>query len=165
MTRNRRRKNKESGIWRWVSFIVFALILSLLIISIVKRQSPVKTIKMIVPERTQQDSLMAKSKTDLVGVIRQQESKIQKLQEQIEGLQQAFNAGKGKIVTSSDALNLRTKPSLGNNILMKIPNGSVVDILSYDSETVVLDGEEGRWCLIKYGSTEGWVWGNYVVEL
>lgn len=64
--------------------------------------------------------------------------------------------------TTADELNLRSQPNLSSSIVIKIPDSSAVKILYYDEEVLVLDGETGKWCKIKYADQEGWVWGNYL---
>ena len=62
----------------------------------------------------------------------------------------------------SDKLNVRSKPSIQSEVLFQIPDSSLVNILLFDSETFVIDGNKGNWCKIEFNSEEGWVWGNYL---
>lgn len=70
---------------------------------------------------------------------------------------------KATIDVESGALNMRDKPLLSSNIVVRIPDGSVVEVLYFDTETYYLQGEKGKWVKIKYAAQEGWVWDKYIV--
>ena len=120
---------------------------------------------MLGSDKDPQDSIANLSKKQLIELLAAKNNEIKDLQSTIESLEIGNNFQKGRITTTSDALNMRNSPSLGKNIVMKIPNESIVDILFYDSDIISLDGQSGQWCKIKYAGTEGWVWGNYLTEL
>lgn len=70
---------------------------------------------------------------------------------------------KATIDVESGALNMRDKPLLSSNIVARIPDGSVVDVLYFDTEIYYLGGEKGKWVRVKYADQEGWVWDKYII--
>lgn len=72
---------------------------------------------------------------------------------------------KAIVKVSSNTLNMRDKASLSSDIILQIPTESEVSILFYDTETYFLQGKPGKWCKIKYAGVEGWVWGNFLLEI
>ena len=68
------------------------------------------------------------------------------------------------VIIDSETMNMRSKPSLISEIIMRIPANSEVEIMYYDTETFFLENKADKWCRIKYAGTEGWVWGNFIEE-
>ena len=60
----------------------------------------------------------------------------------------------GSTLTASANLNLRSGPSTDKSILLTMPRGSNV--------TVVTSQPTGAWYQVKYGSRTGWAHGNYL---
>lgn len=58
------------------------------------------------------------------------------------------------VKTSGSPLNLRTKPDVNSQIIVKIPNGSQVEMTR----------AEGGWAYVQYAGYEGWVSADYIVE-
>ena len=110
-------------------------------------------------------SIEKMSKKELRALAAQQETLISDLQKELEECKTDDGFQKGVISTTSDALNMRSAPSIDSDVIMRIPNGSSVSILFFDTTTLVLDGESGSWCKVKYADQEGWVWGNYIQKL
>jgi hypothetical protein len=161
-----RRKNKyksRSPIWTWVSFIVFGLIITLLLTSLIQKKSPSEVIKNIW-QKTKPDPSLSKnmSKKDLIALVEGQDSTIFSLQAALEDCRHDDGFNKAYIATKTESLNMRSEPNLSSTIIMKIPNKSRVSILSYDDIEYYLDGANGKWCRIQYNELEGWVWGNYL---
>ncbi len=104
------------------------------------------------------------TKKELVILVEQQESKIALLESDLEECLDNDGFKKGIITTESSTLNMRSEPSLESDVLLRIPSGSTVSILYYDDRQLMLDGDIGQWCKIKYADQEGWIWGNYVKE-
>jgi uncharacterized protein YgiM (DUF1202 family) len=77
-------------------------------------------------------------------------------------LRKSTNYQQAIVNVETESLNMRDKPVLGAEVVMKLPVGSVVEILYYDNETYRIGGEYGKWCKIRYTGKEGWVWGNYL---
>lgn len=59
---------------------------------------------------------------------------------------------KGKVTTDGSNLNLRSEPSLGGNIIGRIPDGATVDIIS----------SSGKWLRVRYMGATGYVQGDFV---
>jgi|GEM_PF-2224777 len=75
----------------------------------------------------------------------------------------AVSIGYVKTKTGS-TLRMRKEPSESSEILIMIPNGSPVIILGYDDHFSVVNGENGKWCKIKYNEKVGWAWGSFIVK-
>jgi hypothetical protein len=74
------------------------------------------------------------------------------------------NPSTGYVKTQQGSpLRLRALPSDTARTVVMIPNGAAVTILGYDKNEVVIKGERGRWCNIKFWKDEGWAWGNFIV--
>jgi len=69
---------------------------------------------------------------------------------------------KALVDTDATSLNLRSASNLNSDVVIKIPDSSIIEVIYFDEEVLVLDGEAGKWCKIRYADKEGWVWGNYV---
>jgi hypothetical protein len=64
------------------------------------------------------------------------------------------------------SLNLRSEPSEKATVIMGIPNKSLIQIIGYSDDSVVVNGEKGKWCKCRVAATnqEGWVWGGFVTK-
>lgn len=62
-------------------------------------------------------------------------------------------------------LRLRTEADENAGIITTIPNGKTVEVVRYATESSVVDGESGKWVLVRYGEYEGWCWGVYLTRL
>ncbi len=60
---------------------------------------------------------------------------------------------RGRVTTMGANLNLRERPDIYSRIIGKIPNGSIVEILSM----------VGNWYLVRYNSQTGYASGDYIV--
>lgn len=60
----------------------------------------------------------------------------------------------GTVTTQGGRLNIRSGPSLDENIIGQIPNGRTVNIIS----------ESGDWYRIRFNDIEGYVFGDYLRE-
>ena len=69
------------------------------------------------------------------------------------------------VIIDSETMNMRSKPSLISDIVMRIPANAEVEVMFYDTETFFLDSKAGKWCKIRYAGTEGWAWGNFIEEV
>lgn len=69
---------------------------------------------------------------------------------------------KALVNTEAKSLNMRAEANLASAVVVKIPDSSTVEVLYFDENVLVLDGEAGKWCKVKYADKEGWVWSNYV---
>ena len=161
----RRKYNKRSPIWPWVSFIVFGAIIALLGYSVITKTSPAKVISSLFSSDLPADDLRRLNKDELIERIGASQGVISDLESQLADCKNDDGYTKGIIETSSPTLNLRSDPSLESDIIFKIPTNSKVSILYYDEKELLLDGAMSKWCKVSYADQEGWVWGNYLREV
>jgi hypothetical protein len=90
------------------------------------------------------------------------DSSLVELEQAFKMLKKSSNYQQALVNVDSDYLNMRAKPVLGADVVAQLAVGTVVELLYYDSETHRIGGEYGKWCKIRYGGEEGWVWGNYL---
>jgi len=102
------------------------------------------------------------SRAELKETLSNKDSVIDSLYNVIEVLENKSPYRTAIVNTTANSLNLRSQPNLSSDVVIKIPDSSAVKILYFDEEVLVLDGETGKWCKIKYADKEGWVWGNYL---
>lgn len=151
-----RKKNNRLSI---VGYVLFGVIAIWLLASIYLELSPIEIIRKGV-------STVGSSKETVESLklkIIEKDSIISALETQLKGRNQAVK--KAIVKVSGNTLNLRSEPSLVSDVILHIPSESQVDILFYDTETYYLDGKAGKWCKISYTGQEGWVWGNFLLEL
>lgn len=103
------------------------------------------------------------NKAQLKSIIDKKTFLIDSLSNTIEELQNKSPYRTAIVNTTANELNLRAQPNLSSDVVIKIPDSSAVKILYFDEEVLVLDGETGKWCKIRYADKEGWVWGNYLL--
>ncbi|MFT6334451.1 MAG: hypothetical protein ACJATI_001190 [Halioglobus sp.] len=103
------------------------------------------------------------NKAELRSIIDQKSLLIDSLSNKIEELQNKSPYRTAIVNTTANELNLRSQPNLSSEVVIKIPDSSAVKILYFDEEVLVLEGETGKWCKVRYADKEGWVWGNYLV--
>jgi len=65
-------------------------------------------------------------------------------------------------VINSTHLRLREKPDLNSKAITTLWKGYVLEVVSQNTVSEILDDEEGFWYQIKYGGLEGWVFGAYL---
>jgi hypothetical protein len=103
------------------------------------------------------------NKAELRSIIDQKSLLIDSLSNRVEELQNKSRYRTAIVNTIANELNLRSHPNLFSQVVIKIPDGSAVKILYFDKEVLVLEGETGKWCIVRYAVKEGWVWGIYLV--
>lgn len=161
----RRRYQKRSPIWSWISFILFGAIISLLGYAVISKKSPSEVLNSLWSSDVSADDISRLSKKELIAKIEDMNLKVDELTSQLEECKNDDGYNKGIVETTSPTLNLRSEPSLESEIILRIPTQSKVSIMYYDERRLLLDGAMGQWCRIKYAEQEGWVWGNYVKEI
>lgn len=159
MSYNRRKESKFTPQRGLIGLIIFLSIWMLL--SVLKDMNPAELIGSIFSN--DKDPSQKHTKAELYTQVQEREATIDSLHRTIAKFQKEYK--RAMIDVESESLNMRDMPSLSSAILLQIPDSSNVDILFYDKEEFVLDGKYGRWCRIKYADQEGWVWGNYLLEL
>lgn len=159
----KRKYNARSPIWTWISFIVFALIITLLASALIRKESPAEVLRSLYERYTSSMSEVDRmSKKKLRSVVKEQRATIDSLALALESFQQKNVSKTAYISTQSESLNMREEPSLSSSVIMKIPNRSKVTILHCDNTEYYLDGANGVWCRISFDDMDGWVWGNYL---
>ena len=156
------RRRSRPSIWPWISFIVFACIIILLISSLVKKERPDKILLGVFEKKETPTQNKNLSKRELQALVASQDSIIQQLTVELEDCWHDDGFNKAYVNTITESLNMRSEPTLSSEIIIKIPNKSRVSILVWDDVEYHLDGSDGKWCRVKYDQYEGWVWGNYL---
>ncbi len=150
--------------WTWISFIVFGLIITLLATALIQKTSPAQVLDSLWQkyQNPEVSSVAKLNKQELRSLVYRQDSIIQTLENALEDCRHDDGYNKAYVATETESLNLRSEPNLSSSIILRIPNKSRVSILYYDDIEYYLDGANGKWCRIRYGDQEGWVWGNYL---
>jgi len=65
-------------------------------------------------------------------------------------------------VINSTHLRLREKPDLDSKAITTLWKGYVLEVISQNTVSEILDDEEGYWYQVKYGGLQGWVFGAYL---
>lgn len=157
-----RKNRKGPKVRAIVSYVAFGLVSLWLLTSIYLGVSPIEiikkgfvsigsvgggdTIESLKAEIVERDSIIAVLNSQLAS-------------QATSGLKRAL------VKVSTNTLNMRSKASLSSEIILQIPTESEVSILFYDTETYFLENKAGKWCKIKYAGVEGWVWGNFLLEI
>jgi len=145
---------------------VYALGLLLLLwflASLFTRRDPLSLIKNVSgPDQDQEmrvsyDTLLSQNK-----VLREQ---LGEVQEQLAICRGQKQYKRGLIDIESNTVNMRSEASLSSDIIMQIPDSSVIQILYYDTNRYILNDKYGKWCRVRYAETDGWIWGNFIKEL
>lgn len=159
--RSRYGRKRESSLSTYL-WIALGILLTWIFFSIYQEKSPSATLEDVYHKVLGQDSLVSKSP-------RSWEKDYQSLQAQSDSIQAELTKcltsspyKLGKVSIEDDFVNLRDAASLSSNIIQKIPNGSEVNILYFDTKEYIWDGKMGKWCKVQYADLEGWVWGNYI---
>ena len=157
-----KRRRRDNGIgYKWILPTALALLLLWLIGSSMRGKSPTEFFSDIYYWVVGSDS-PNKSRAELKTIILANEFKVDSLSSALEELKNKSPYRTAIVKTTANSLNLRSQPNLSSEVVIKIPDSSAVKILYFDEEVLVLDGETGKWCKIKYADKEGWVWGNYL---
>ena len=156
----RRRKQGSEGI-KYILPSVLALMLLWLIISSVRGKSPTEVFSDVYYWIIGTES-PNKSRSELETIILSKEFTVDSLASVVEEMKNKSPYRTAIVKTTENSLNLRSQPNLSSEVVIKIPDSSAVKILYFDEKELVLEGETGKWCKIKYADKEGWVWGNYL---
>ncbi len=158
----KKKRKKESNNGKYILPLLLFLVTSWSIISSVKDKSPTALIAdaygWILGKEVSNPN-----KAELKVIIDQKSYLIDSLSNTIEELQDKSPYRTAIVNTTANELNLRSQPNLSSEVVIKIPDSSAVKILYFDEEVLVLEGETGKWCKIRYADKEGWVWGNYLL--
>jgi len=65
-------------------------------------------------------------------------------------------------VINSTHLRLREQPDINSKAITTLWKGYVLEVISQNTVSEILDNEEGYWYQVKYGGLQGWVFGAYL---
>ena len=156
---NRSNKRSSKNLLKWVYISCFFLISTWLIVSIVLQKNPTEILSSAFSK------IPSPSDSQNRSIILEKDSIITQLEKALSDCQSKGSFAKAIVVIDGTSLNMRSEASLTSDIVLKIPANSEVEIMFYDTETYYLNGQAGKWCRIRYASTEGWVWGNFLREI
>ncbi|MDF1696053.1 MAG: SH3 domain-containing protein [Saprospiraceae bacterium] len=159
--RKNRRNKKGPDTNKWILPLGFVLVLLWLIGSSIQGKSPTEFLSQVYYWVVGTES-PSKSRTELKSMIDIRDLKIDSLSSELVELKNKSPYRTAIVNTTANSLNLRSEPNLASDVVIKIPDSSAVKILYFDEEILVLEGQTGKWCKIKYADKEGWVWGNYL---
>lgn len=127
-----------------------------------RKKSPAKVLSDLFTESFNENDFHTYDKGDLIDIINIQKGQIDSLNVKLDSYIQYYGVGRARIKVETEGLNRRHEPVISGELMDRIPNGSLVGIIRFDDNEQILEGESGKWCLIKYAGQEGWVWGNYL---
>lgn len=156
-----RRRKSDSDRSKLILPILLAVLFIWLISSSIKGKSPTESISDVYYWIVGTES-PNKSRSELKTIILSKEANIDSLSNALTELKNKNPYRTAIVKTTANSLNLRAEPNLSSDVVIKIPDSSAVNILYFDEEVLVLEGETGQWCKVKYADKEGWVWGNYL---
>ncbi len=157
-----KKRRKENNNGKYILPLLFLFSVVWILVASIKDKSPTALLSDAYLWAVGKESSNP-NKAELNAIIDQKQILIDSLSNIIEELQNKSPYRTAIVNTTANQLNLRSQPNLSSNVVIKIPDSSAVKILYFDEEVLVLDGETGKWCKIKYADKEGWVWGNYLV--
>lgn len=71
--------------------------------------------------------------------------------------------GSQAMTNSPGSLALRDAPDMGaGKIDIRVPNKSLLNILQYSENAIMLDGKRSRFVLVEYQGQQGWILENYL---
>lgn len=160
--RKRKTKRRHSKIWTWISFLVFAVIISILAGALITRQTPAAFLSKLFTHKKQDSDYTDRSKKDLILLLESRDSIVTRMAGELNLMRKRCGLGLATVIVDNEALNMRTEPSINAEIKTRIPNGSSVVVLEYADEEVFLNGQKGQWVFIEFSGDRGWAWGNYL---
>ena len=158
----KKKRRKESNNGRYILPLLLFMVTSWSILSSIKDKSPTALLGDIYGWVLGKETSNP-NKAELRSIIDQKSFLVDSLSNTIEELQNKSPYRTAIVNTTANELNLRSQPNLSSEVVIKIPDSSAVKILYFDEEELVLEGETGKWCKIRYADKEGWVWGNYLL--
>jgi len=142
MSKKRYGTKAERNIFQWIYFGIFGLITLWLLSSILFKTSPVELLKSITASKQQlvpEDTIVPYD--SLVIRLNRKEQEMALLNKKLEICKGEKNFKKALIDIESNNVNMRSAPSLSSDIVLKIPDSSIVQIQYYDTEKFILDGK------------------------
>ena len=157
-----KKRRKESNNSKYILPLLFFILTFWLMIASIKDKSPIALLGDAYAWVIGNESSNP-NKAELKTIIDKKSFLIDSLTNTIEELKNKSPYRTAIVNTTANELNLRSQPNLSSEVVIKIPDSSAVKILYFDEEVLILEGETGKWCKIRYADKEGWVWGNYLL--
>ena len=155
----RKRAKQPNKTVRAIYAVIFVGIITWLLISIIKKQNPLNVLAGSI------SNISSNSDSSWESQIAEKDSIIADLRNRLAAYEGSQINRRALVIIDSETLNMRSGPSLGSNILEKIPANSEIQLLYYDNNTYYINSEAGKWAKVIYAGIEGWVWGNYIREI
>ncbi len=158
----KRKKKNKNKLWIGLLIILLTLMVSITGMSIYFKQSPDVTSKYLWHKISGDPSELPPTTDSLLAEISNKNILIDSLSNALKKYERVNIHKKALINVESGTLNMRSKPNLASDIIIRIPDSSYVDVLYFDLNYYYLNGNRGRWCKIKYADKEGWVWDGFL---
>lgn len=68
-------------------------------------------------------------------------------------------------IVAQGGLRMRVSPDLQAQRILTIPDGTIVEILERQSETIEVAGRQGEWTRVRFENQDGWVFGGFLNPL
>ena len=158
----KRKRGTKNNYKLWILTILLVISIILTGFSIYLKQSPDVSTKYLWSKITGKEMLLPPQVDSLLTEINKKDTLIDSLRNVLKKYEKIKIHKKALVNVESGTLNMRSKPSLASDILIRIPDSSYVDVLYYDLNYYYLNGSRGRWCKIRYADKEGWVWDGFI---
>jgi hypothetical protein len=158
----KRKKGNNNKYWIWLLAVLLIITAFITGISIYLKQSPDVSSKYLWNKITGNPSELPPSVDSLLAKINKKNLIIDSLRNNLKKYERVNIHKKAMINVESGTLNMRSRPNIASDIIIRIPDSSYVDLLYYDLNFYYLNGNRGRWCKIKYADKEGWVWDGFL---
>ena len=158
--KRKRGNKKRTGIW----FLTILFVIALIIIgfSIYLKQPPDISSKYLLNKLTGNSVKLPPTVDSLLKEIDKKDILLDSLINKLKKYEGLNIHKKALVNVESGSLNMRSKPNIASNIVIRIPDSTVVDFLYFDPNYYYLNGNKGRWCKVKYADKEGWVWDGFL---
>lgn len=65
-------------------------------------------------------------------------------------------------VTAKQGLNIRSEPKIDGIVIVKMPFGSAIQVLTFSDNEDEIAGNKSKWAKVKYKKYTGWAFGYYL---
>ncbi len=159
------KKNQGVTYRKFTTFLLFVSSIWLFL-SIIADRSPLRTVTSIGDLFSNSpDPVSHYSRDLLLAEVKKRDRSIDSLENVIDDFSVIREKDQAIVMIESDKLNVRESPNIQSEVLFRIPDSTLVNILMFDTEPYHIDGKSGNWCKIEYESEQGWVWGNYLKKV
>ncbi len=158
----RRKREIKNNSKLWILTFLFVISIMITGFSIFIKQSPDISSKYLWGKITGNTIKLPPPVDSLLMEINKKDTLIDSLRNVLKRYEKINIHKKALINVESGTLNMRSKPNIGSEIIIRIPDSSYVDVLYFDLNYYYLNGNRGRWCKVKYADKEGWVWDGFL---